>query len=624
MTASGASAHPRVRPPTYRTLVLIGVAVLLVVLALAAGAALTPYILALILAFVLNPAVDWLEKRGLRRGLGTVLLIVGILAAVAAVALLMVDRVIEQASALIASWPQVSSTLIADLQALGLPLGIVDPLVSSIDRLPDVIVNLGPDLLRTAVAAIGSGIVALVTLAGLPFFLYYVLVDRPGLVRGAYSLIPEEYVDSARDISGIANGVFGAWAWSQLLLSLSVSVGMRTHRRRLSAFTLVFALAGCAPTSSGSQTAASVEPSVAPVASPSPSAPAASFPTDLFAGLGDEPVSDELAAELQQVLDTLANGHGLTAAVIAPQGTWNGATGVAAGDRAMVPNDQMSIASITKTPVAAQVMQLVEAGELRLDDLAANRLPTDLDFDTNGATIADLLSMRSGISEYGGDEDELREALLTDPLHVWTLDEKLATVAAERGPVGQEWEYIGSNYLLLGLIIEHVTGRPIVEVLRSGVLTGDEFERLIYQPDERPTDPMALPHGAPADTFEENGGYLPSLANATMFTSEGAMASDSLSLARWFRGLCAGEVVSGASLNEMTDFGKRPEYGLGIIDRRGEYGWDSGALGHTGLARAAALCFQNPGIVVVVLANAEEQVDVDSVAGDLWRAASTR
>ena len=79
---------------------------------------------------------------------------------------------------------------------------------------------------------------------------------------------------------------------------------------------------------------------------------------------------------------------------------------------------------------------------------------------------------------------------------------------------------------------------------------------------------MAMPRGASADTFDENGGYLPSLANATMFTSEGAMASDAPSLARWFRALCAGQVVSPASLDEMTDFDKRPEYGLGIWDRR--------------------------------------------------------
>jgi len=409
---------------------------------------------------------------------------------------------------------------------------------------------------------------------------------------------------------------------------------MHTHRGRLSVLTLVLALAACAQPSSGTRTgvsvqpSASIEPSEARVSSRLPSETAEGFPTSLFAGLGGGPVSDDLAAELQEALETSANGDGLTATLITPDGTWSGATGFAAGDRAMVPNDQMSIASITKTVMAAQVMQLVEAGELALDDLAADRLPPDLEFDTNGARIVDLLSMRSGIPDYFADEKKLRKALLTAPLRVWTLEEKLATVAPKRGPVGRqaEWEYIGTNYLLLGLIVEHVTGRPIAEVLRSGVLAGDGYERLIYQPDERPTDPMAMPLGAPADTFDEHGGYLPSIANATMFTSEGAMASDAPTLARWFRALCAGEVVSAAAVGEMTDFDARPGYGLGLIDRRDEYGWDSGALGHTGQARegyrTAALCFRDSGIVVVVLANDDEH-DVDTTAGNLVRAAST-
>ena len=104
------------------------------------------------------------------------------------------------------------------------------------------------------------------------------------------------------------------------------------------------------------------------------------------------------------------------------------------------------------------------------------------------------------------------------------------------------------------------------------------------------------------------------------------MACDAPGLARWFGAMCAGQVVSPASLDEMTDLRKRPEYGLGIWDRRWEYGSTTGALGHTGLARegyrTAALCFQNPGIVVVVLANAEEH-DVDTTADRLWRAAHT-
>ena len=356
------------------------------------------------------------------------------------------------------------------------------------------------------------------------------------------------------------------------------------------------------------------------------SAESGRFPTAVFAGLGEEPVSDELAAELQEVLDSSARGDGITATLITPAGDLEWRNGLRRRRSGDGPERSDVHRQHHQDPGGGPGDAAGRAGELGLDDLAADRLPPDLEFDTNGATIVDLLSMRSGIAEYLADEDELREALLSDPLRVWTLEEKLATVAPERGPVGQEWEYIGTNYLLLGLIVEHVTGRPVAEVLRSGVLDGDGYERLIYQPDERPTDPMAMPLGASADTFDQGGGYLPSIANVTMFTSEGAMASDSPSLARWFRALCAGDrSCRPASLDEMTDFDKRPEYGLGIMDRQEEYGWDSGALGHTGLARegyrTAALCFQNPGMVVVVLANAEH--DVDTIAGNLWQAAST-
>jgi D-alanyl-D-alanine carboxypeptidase len=386
---------------------------------------------------------------------------------------------------------------------------------------------------------------------------------------------------------------------------------------------LVVTLAGCASNPGRTDPAVSVGSSVASVASASPRAPAASFLTAVFAGLGEEPVSDELAAELQEVLDTSADDHGLTATLITPQGTWSGATGMAVADRAMSPDDQMSIASITKTLVAAQAMQLVEAGELSLEDLAADRLPPGLDFDMNEATIEDLLSMRSGIPENLQDPEDW-ESLTTDPLRVWTPEEVLATVAPERSSVGQAFEYRGNNYLLLSLVVEQVTGRPLADVLRSGVLAGDGYERLIYQPDERPTDRMAMPDGASADTFDEAGGYLPTLAAVSALRADGNMASDSLSLARWFRGLCSGEIVSAASVDEMADFDKRPEYGLGLMDRSGEYGSESGALGHTGAIfgyTTVALCFQNPGSVVVVLANAEH--DVDTVAGRLVQVATS-
>ena len=85
------------------------------------------------------------------------------------------------------------------------------------------------------------------------------------------------------------------------------------------------------------------------------------------------------------------NGAGMSATVMTADGTWSGATGTADGVRDVRVDSQFGIASVTKSVIAAQVMQLVEAGELSLDAPATDYLPADFDFDTNGATIRQLL-----------------------------------------------------------------------------------------------------------------------------------------------------------------------------------------------------------------------------------------
>ena len=91
----------------------------------------------------------------------------------------------------------------------------------------------------------------------------------------------------------------------------------------------------------------------------------------------------------------------MAATVMTAEGTWSRATARPTKFETFGSNDQFAIASVTKSIIAAQVMQMVEAGELGLDDPAADHLPSDLDFDTNGATIhAILLGQRSGIPDY--------------------------------------------------------------------------------------------------------------------------------------------------------------------------------------------------------------------------------
>ena len=327
------------------------------------------------------------------------------------------------------------------------------------------------------------------------------------------------------------------------------------------------------------------------------------LPTDpttaAFADIRDDPVSEEVAAEFQAALNDMADGGGMAATVMSANGTWSGAAGKADGVRDVTVNDQFAIASVTKSIVAAQVMQMVEAGELDLDDSVADHLPPDLDFDTNGATIRQLLGQRSGIPDWY--DAEMRESVSADRQRFWTPADVLELVSADRAPAGEEFVYTDTNYTLLGLVIEQVRGRPVADVLRDGVLNIDGIERLVYQPDEVPTEPMAMPEGESTAAIKKGGGYLPSLADASSAGSAGAIASDSRSLARWWRALCAGEIVSQASLKEMTTFDDG--YGLGLHDVADPYAHAVGHLGENFGYVAWAGCLPEDGSVVVVLSN---------------------
>jgi D-alanyl-D-alanine carboxypeptidase len=376
---------------------------------------------------------------------------------------------------------------------------------------------------------------------------------------------------------------------------------MRTHHGRVLALALVAALAGCTTTSGDAETDASVEPSVPSVAPASPSEQAEAFPTAAFADISEDPVSEKVAAEFRAALSDMAGEGGMAATVMSADGTWSGAAGKADGVRDVRVDDQFGIASVTKPVIAAQVMQMVEAGELALDDPAADHLPPDLDFDTNGATIRQLLGQRSGIPDWY--DDEMRESVSTDRRRFWKPADVLELVGPGRAPAGEEFEYTDTNYTLLGLVIEQVRGRPVADVLRDGVLGIDGVERLVYQPDEAPTKPMAMPDGESTAALKKGGGYLPSLADASSAGPAGAIASDSPSLARWWRAFCAGEIVSQDSLTEMTTF--HDEYGLGLFDVADPYARGVGHLGENFGYVAWAGCLPEDGSVVVVLANSD-------------------
>ena len=144
-------------------------------------------------------------------------------------------------------------------------------------------------------------------------------------------------------------------------------------------------------------------------------------------------------------------------------------------------------------------------------------------------------------------------------------------------------------------------------MLRKGALAIDGLERLVHQPDESPTQLMAIPAGASNAVLELRGGYLPSLASATAYHASGAIASNSPSIAGWWRALCAGEIVFQASLTEMSTFEQADPDGYGLGMYNPAYGYGP-AFGHTGQLpgyMSWAACLPEDEAVIVVLTNHE-------------------
>lgn len=127
-------------------------------------------------------------------------------------------------------------------------------------------------------------------------------------------------------------------------------------------------------------------------------------------------------------------------------------------------------ASVTKTFTAAVVLRLVADGKLSLDDTVEQWLPRSVP-EASKITIRQLLNHTSGLFNYTRDPT-VRATWGTDRV---PSPRELVRIAASHGldfAPGSAWEYSNTNYQLLGLIVERVTGRALA----------DEVERVIVAP----------------------------------------------------------------------------------------------------------------------------------------------
>jgi len=210
---------------------------------------------------------------------------------------------------------------------------------------------------------------------------------------------------------------------------------------------------------------------------------------------------------------------------------WAGAVGTQADGRPVGPEDRFVTASITKTFTGALVMQEVTAGRISLDAPLPplTRVPT---FPyTSRLTVRELLTHRSGLAQYRSTPEYQRNPAAMD-------SPEKAVTAVGRMPLdftpGTETAYSTTNYLLLGFLLEQVTGRSYDELLTSRLLL--------------PVGLNDTSHAAPTPG-EPNGG-----------TS--GIGSSTRDLLRWARALYLdGNVVDPLSLAYLLDVD--PATGIG-------------------------------------------------------------
>lgn len=308
--------------------------------------------------------------------------------------------------------------------------------------------------------------------------------------------------------------------------------------------------------------------------------------------------SPALRAKLQAVIDEWRKAGkfpGATVGVaLADGGSFGLATGVSdsAAKTSMKPTDLMLSGSVGKTYAAAVAMQLVREGKFALDDHIEKYLGSEPWFarlpNAKDITIRQLMSHTSGLVRYEF-KDQFTKDLTAGPDKVWKPRELIAYILDTQAPfkAGEGWDYSDTNYIVLGMIMEKVTGRKFYDLARKRVLEPLKLD------DTRPSDSRKIkgliqgyagaenPFGG-KDAVIENGKFI---INPQFEWTGGGYASTTRDLARWAKMMYEGKGFPPEMLPEMLNgvaapmLGRETKYGLGVIIRPTRAGL---SYGHSG------------------------------------------
>ena len=219
-------AEPRAGfgPVSPRVALVVAGAVALTVILYAGRAALSPFIVGLVLAYLLDIPVERMSRIGLPRWISVL-----IVYAIAVVVLyqgvrLMLKPLADEISTFISEFPRFAAQLTDQYSHLDLPPALRHAVDTFLTELGQGIGSIDPSNLLP-VASIFAGILgAIVAYIIVPVWTFYLIKDRPALAEAAERSLPAEWRADARAVSGLALRIFGQWLRGQVLLGLTVGI----------------------------------------------------------------------------------------------------------------------------------------------------------------------------------------------------------------------------------------------------------------------------------------------------------------------------------------------------------------------------------------------------------------
>lgn len=268
------------------------------------------------------------------------------------------------------------------------------------------------------------------------------------------------------------------------------------------------------------------------------------------------------------------------------------------------------IGSVTKPFTAAAILRLQERGALSVRDPIRRHIPEYPEVGAN-ITIHHLLTHTSGIPSYTSD------ATFIETRHQGRTVQELLELFWDR-PLefepGSQYQYSNSGYVVLGAILERVTGRPYAELMRELVFAPAGLERTVVGDGDGLTD-RALGYMPQGDGLVP----APALDMSNPFAA-GGMRSTAHDLLRWHRALRGDALLSEASKAAMytPPSGNFYAYGWAVVERDGRrlIGHDGGIDGF----RTSYVRVVDPDLAVVVWSN-NVAVDPQPIASAAVRAA---